>query len=74
MSEYTTTVTWSRDGAVFTDNRYSRGHRWEFDLATGKGLNPTGCQLYEFAVQVVSDEIRVGIPDDGERHHNRFQT
>jgi organic hydroperoxide reductase OsmC/OhrA len=24
-------VVWSRDGAVFTDNRYSRGHRWLFD-------------------------------------------
>lgn len=50
------------------------GHNWEFDLATGKGLNPAGCQLFEFAVQVVSDEIRVGVPDDGQRHHNRFQT
>ncbi|WP_088287588.1 Rieske 2Fe-2S domain-containing protein [Kineosporia sp. A_224] len=50
------------------------GHRWEFDMATGKGLNPVGCQLYEFAVQVVSDEIRVAVPQDGVRHHNRFQT
>jgi organic hydroperoxide reductase OsmC/OhrA len=24
-------VLWSRDGAVFTDLRYSRGHRWRFD-------------------------------------------
>src|SRR4029079_14277137 len=31
MSEYRTVVVWSRDGAVFTDNRYSRGHRWLFD-------------------------------------------
>ncbi len=31
MAEYTTRVEWSRDGAVFTDNRYSRGHRWLFD-------------------------------------------
>lgn len=31
MSEYATIVTWSRDGAVFTDNRYSRGHSWLFD-------------------------------------------
>jgi organic hydroperoxide reductase OsmC/OhrA len=31
MSEYNTVVEWSRDGAVFTDNRYSRGHRWLFD-------------------------------------------
>jgi organic hydroperoxide reductase OsmC/OhrA len=31
MSEYKTVVLWNRDGAVFTDNRYSRGHRWLFD-------------------------------------------
>ena len=31
MSEYKTVVIWSRDGAAFTDNRYSRGHRWLFD-------------------------------------------
>jgi organic hydroperoxide reductase OsmC/OhrA len=31
MSEYKTVVLWSRDGAVFTDNRYSRAHRWLFD-------------------------------------------
>src|ERR1041385_55953 len=29
--EYRAEVIWSRDGAVFTDNRYSRGHRWRFD-------------------------------------------
>lgn len=31
MSEYKTVVIWSRDGAAFTDNRYSRAHRWMFD-------------------------------------------
>ena len=31
MSEYTATIAWERNGAVFTDNRYSRGHRWFFD-------------------------------------------
>jgi organic hydroperoxide reductase OsmC/OhrA len=31
MAEYKTVIVWSRDGAVFTDNRYSRGHRWQFD-------------------------------------------
>ncbi len=31
MSEYSTVVAWSRDGAVFTDNRYSRRHSWLFD-------------------------------------------
>ena len=27
----TATVAWERNGAVFTDRRYSRAHRWEFD-------------------------------------------
>ena len=31
MSDYNTVVEWKRNGAVFTDNRYSRGHRWLFD-------------------------------------------
>jgi organic hydroperoxide reductase OsmC/OhrA len=31
MSEYKTLLEWSRNGAVFTDKRYSRGHRWVFD-------------------------------------------
>jgi organic hydroperoxide reductase OsmC/OhrA len=31
MSEHKAVVSWSRDGAAFTDNRYSRGHRWLFD-------------------------------------------
>lgn len=31
MGEYKAVVEWSRNGAVFTDNRYSRGHHWLFD-------------------------------------------
>ena len=31
MTDYTATIAWQRDGAVFTDNRYSRAHRWQFD-------------------------------------------
>ncbi len=31
MSEHKTEIIWRRDGAAFTDNRYSRGHRWLFD-------------------------------------------
>ncbi len=50
------------------------GHNWEFDLTNGHGLNPTGCRLFEFPVKVEGDEILVGIPQDGERHHNRFET
>ena len=31
MSQYTAVIAWDRNGAVFTDNRYSRGHSWTFD-------------------------------------------
>src|SRR6266566_9230286 len=31
MADYKSTVVWNREGAAFTDNRYSRGHRWLFD-------------------------------------------
>lgn len=31
MGEYRVAVEWNRNGATFTDNRYSRGHRWRFD-------------------------------------------
>jgi organic hydroperoxide reductase OsmC/OhrA len=31
MGEYTATLEWQRDGAVFTDHRFSRAHRWRFD-------------------------------------------
>jgi organic hydroperoxide reductase OsmC/OhrA len=29
--EYRADVVWTREDAVFTDNRYSRGHVWRFD-------------------------------------------
>jgi len=31
MGKYTAVITWTRNGATFTDNRYSRGHLWRFD-------------------------------------------
>jgi organic hydroperoxide reductase OsmC/OhrA len=31
VHRYEARVRWTRDGAVFTDNRYSRAHRWTFD-------------------------------------------
>ena len=31
MAEYTATIAWNRNGAAFTDNRYSRRHTWSFD-------------------------------------------
>ena len=31
MAQYSAIVEWERQGSAFTDNRYSRGHRWTFD-------------------------------------------
>lgn len=31
MANYTATIKWQRNGAPFTDNKYSRGHTWHFD-------------------------------------------
>ncbi len=31
MSTYSAKISWCRNGQVFTDNRYSRGHAWSFD-------------------------------------------
>jgi organic hydroperoxide reductase OsmC/OhrA len=31
MGEYKAKLEWRRDGARFTDNRFSRAHRWRFD-------------------------------------------
>ena len=47
------------------------GHNWEFDLASGDGVNPTGCRLYEYAVRVEDSDILVGVAQDGQRHHLR---
>jgi organic hydroperoxide reductase OsmC/OhrA len=31
MSTYTARITWQRQGEVFADRRYHRGHSWQFD-------------------------------------------
>lgn len=31
MHKYEARITWQRDGAKFSDNRYSRAHDWSFD-------------------------------------------
>lgn len=34
MHKYEAQITWKRNGAKFSDNRYSRGHEWSFDGGT----------------------------------------
>jgi toluene monooxygenase system ferredoxin subunit len=36
-----------------------RGHRWEFDLTCGAGVNPADCALAEYPVLVEGEEIYV---------------
>lgn len=36
-----------------------RGHRWEFDLHRGAGVNPAGCSLAEYPVLVRGEDILV---------------
>ena len=31
MHRYDARISWRRNGAKFSDNRYSRGHEWSFD-------------------------------------------
>ncbi|MBS4730345.1 Rieske 2Fe-2S domain-containing protein [Mycobacterium sp. SM1] len=49
------------------------GHDWEFDLKTGVGINPAGCRLYRYGVQVIDGRVRIGIPQDGQPHYYRYQ-
>jgi toluene monooxygenase system ferredoxin subunit len=48
-----------------------RGHSWQFDLRSGAGINPAGCRLYCYPVDVVGDRVLIGVPQDGLRHYNR---
>jgi toluene monooxygenase system ferredoxin subunit len=46
------------------------GHRWEFDLRTGRGINPP-CTLYRYLVEIGEDVVRIGVPNDGQSHYHR---
>ena len=42
MSEYTAKIIWERrEGDVYTDRKYSRAHRWEFDGGTTVPASPS---------------------------------
>ena len=58
---------WNEDNATLMCG----GHRWEFDMLTGKGINPGGCRLFEYPVRIDDDKVIVGIPRDGQRHYLR---
>ncbi|MFH8837320.1 Rieske 2Fe-2S domain-containing protein [Streptomyces sp. NPDC017868] len=38
------------------------GHLWEFDAATGAGINPSSCLLAEYTVRVREGSVDVAVP------------
>jgi toluene monooxygenase system ferredoxin subunit len=46
-------------------------HRWEFDAATGNGINPKTCRLYRYEVKVEGEQVYVGFPEGEGRRYNR---
>jgi organic hydroperoxide reductase OsmC/OhrA len=55
MSEHVATVQWSRDGAVFTDGKFSRRHLWRFD----GGLEVVGSPAPQVVPPPLSDPAGV---------------
>lgn len=58
MHRYEARIAWSRNGAVFTDNRYSRAHEWSFDggLRVPASSSPTVVPLPHSAPEAVDPE------------------
>lgn len=62
MSEHTAELVWTRDGASFTDNRYSRRHRLSFDggVSVTASSSPSVAPLpYSDAAGVDPEELFV---------------
>jgi toluene monooxygenase system ferredoxin subunit len=48
------------DGHILTCG----AHLWQFDLLTGKGVNPKSCRLHCYQVKVEDPTISVGMPQN----------
>ena len=55
------------DGTVLT----CPAHGWEFDLATGTGVNPDNCTLYRYPIHQQGNTLYLGRPHDNNRHYHR---
>lgn len=41
-------------------------HLWQFDVTTGKGVNPATCKLHGYPCKVVEDEVLVDVENSME--------
>src|SRR5205085_10210242 len=56
--QYRATVTWTRQGAAFTDQRYSRAHTWRFDggITVPASSSPLSVKLPYSVAEAVDPE------------------
>ncbi|MEI9899318.1 MAG: Rieske 2Fe-2S domain-containing protein [Hyphomicrobium sp.] len=47
------------DGALEGNVLTCSMHLWQFDIASGEGVNPTGCKLKGYPVKIVDEDILV---------------
>jgi len=38
-------------------------HLWQFDIATGEGVNPTGCSLASYPVEIKGEQVFVDLSE-----------
>jgi toluene monooxygenase system ferredoxin subunit len=55
------------DGEVEDGILTCAAHSWEFDLATGAGVNPTSCRLHSHPVRLDGDRITVSLTEGDHR-------
>ncbi|MBI2701697.1 MULTISPECIES: Rieske 2Fe-2S domain-containing protein [Mycobacterium] len=55
------------DGEVENDVLTCSAHSWEFDLATGAGVNPANCRLHSHPVRLDGDQITVSLTEGDRR-------
>ncbi|OBH60021.1 Rieske 2Fe-2S domain-containing protein [Mycobacterium sp. E2479] len=55
------------DGDVDGDILTCSAHSWEFDLATGAGVNPADCRLHTHPVRLDGDQIAVSLTEGDHR-------
>lgn len=55
------------DGDVEGDILTCSAHNWEFNLATGAGVNPANCRLHSHPVRLDGDQITVSLSEGDHR-------